>query len=443
MEKIKNKGLYMGYICIGFAFLFFPTVSIFDVMPDFIGYLLIIKGVGCMFDLNEDIYSARSSFIKLFFINLAKNCLVPLLVSLNDETTVMTAVFIFSIIEGILLYSALSSLFVGVNYLAERADSRFADKGYSDVRITTAIFVVGRYVLVTLPELTVMTSLDYQMTDDLSAFTVYDFKLLITVTCFVISLILGLNFLSNGIKYVKRLKRDEVFTSFIEERYTKDVLENRSLFIRRNTKNAFYFILASFICACPMYFEGVDITPQPLTLVLLLMGISRLNNIDGAFTKIKRLFYVFIPVSCALYAFECYVGGVYHHASYQIADKAGFMYKLWGVAQSVDHALLTLGILLAFLSFKRLVLSYGIDKTVSRDGFQYREMVKNVTLYSRLLTAVSVVSVLAFVINCVFYFIYPEREFIWLFSLVLTALCAVLYGNVLSRCTSAVEDNNM
>ncbi len=365
------------------------------------------------------------------------------MVSLNDETTVMTAVFIFSIIEGLLLYSALSSLFVGVNYLAERADSRFADKGYSDVRITTAIFVVGRYVLVTLPELTVMTSLDYQMTDDLSAFTVYDFKLLITVTCFIISLILGLNFLSNGIKYVKRLKRDEVFTAFIAERYTKDVLENRSLFIRRNTKNAFYFILASFICACPMYFEGVDITPQPLTLVLLLMGISRLNNIDGAFAKIKRLFYVFIPVSCALYVFECYVGMTYHHASYQIADKASFMYKLWGVAQSVDLALFTLGVLLAFLSFKRLVILHGVDKTVSRDGFQYKEQVKNVTLLSRLLTASAITSGVAFVINCVFYFIYPEREFIWLFSLVLTALCAVLYGNVLSRCTSAVEDNNM
>lgn len=443
MEKIKNKGLYMGYICAGFAFLFFPSVSIFDVMPDFIGYLLIIKGVGCMFDLNEDIYSARSSFIKLFFINLAKNCLVPLLVSLKDETTVMTAVFIFSIIEGILLYSALSSLFVGVNYLAERADSRFADKGYSDVRITTAIFVVGRYVLVTIPELTVMTSLDYQMTDDLSAFTVYDFKLLITVTCFIISLILGLNFLSNAIKYVKRLKRDEVFVTFVAERYVNDVLENRNLFIRRNTKNAAYFILAGFISACPMYFEGVDITPSPLPLVLLFMGISRLNNIDGAFAKIKRLFCVFIPVSCVLYVFECYVGGTYHHASYQIADKAGFMYKLWGIAQSADHVLLTLGALLAFLSFKRLVLAHGVDKTVSRDGFQYREQVKNVTLYSRLLTASAVISCTAFVINCVFYFIYPEREYVWLFSLVLTVMCAVFYGNVMSRCTSAVEDNNM
>ena len=215
MERVKNKNLYIGYITAGFIFLFFPSLSIFDIMPDFIGYLLIIKGTVCLFDLNEDINSARSSFIKLFFINLAKTVLTPLLMSLNDETTTMTAVFIFSIIEGILLYSALDSLFVGVNYLAERADSKFADKGYSDVKITTAIFVIGRFVLVSLPELTVMTSLDYQMTDDLSAFTVYDFKLLITIACFVISLILGLHFLSNAVKYIGRLKRDEVFKGYV------------------------------------------------------------------------------------------------------------------------------------------------------------------------------------------------------------------------------------
>ena len=68
MEKVKNKNLYIGYITAGFIFLFFPSLSIFDIMPDFIGYLLITKGVTCLFDLNEDISSARSSFIKLFFI---------------------------------------------------------------------------------------------------------------------------------------------------------------------------------------------------------------------------------------------------------------------------------------------------------------------------------------------------------------------------------------
>ena len=443
MEKIKNKSLYIGYICAGFVFLFFPSVSIFDVMPDFIGYLLIIKGVGCLFDLNEDIYSCRASFIKLFFIDLAKAVLTPLLMSLNDETTTMTAVFIFSIIEGILLYTALSSLFTGISYLAERADSPFADRGYSDVRITSSIFVVGRYVLVTLPELTVMTSLDYQMTDDLSAFTVYDFKLLITVACFVISFILGLHFLVNTVKYIKCLKNDGVFITFVRERYISDVLENRSLFIRRNTKNASYFLLAGFISACPVYFEGVDITPSPIVLILLFMGISQLDMIDGAFAKLKRLFYVFIPVSCALYVFECYVGAVFHRASYQIAEKASLMYKLWGIAQCADLAVYTAGTVMSFFALKALVRSYGVNKTISREGFQYKEQLENVTFLSKLATLCQLAALVFFGVKCVFFFMYPKYEFIWLFSLVITVLCAVLFANVMARVRSAVEDNNM
>ena len=443
MERVKNKNLYIGYITAGFIFLFFPSLSIFDIMPDFIGYLLIIKGTVCLFDLNEDINSARSSFIKLFFINLAKTVLTPLLMSLNDETTTMTAVFIFSIIEGILLYSALDSLFVGVNYVAERADSKFADKGYSDVKITTAIFVIGRFVLVSLPELTVMTSLDYQMTDDLSAFTVYDFKLLITIACFVISLILGLHFLSNAVKYIGRLKRDEVFKGYVYSRYVEEVLENKSLFIRRNTKNACTFILAGFILSCPLYFEGVDITPSPLAVLLLYMGISRLSLLGGIGEKFKKMLLAFIPVSCALYAFVCFVGAEYHRWSYQIEDMARFMYKLWGTAQCADLLVFTTSSVIAFKVLASLISCYGTNKTINKEGFQYKEQTKNVTFLNKLLICCRAVCTLAFAIRCVFFFMYPSYEFIWLFSLLLTIIYTVFFGSVISKIRTAVEDNNM
>ena len=443
MEKVKNKNLYIGYITAGFIFLFFPSLSIFDIMPDFIGYLLITKGVTCLFDLNEDIFSARSSFIKLFFINLAKTVITPLLMSLNDETTTMTAVFIFSIIEGILLYSALDSLFVGVNYLAERADSKFADKGYSDVKITTAIFVIGRFVLVSLPELTVMTSLDYQMTDDLSAFTVYDFKLLITIACFVISLILGLHFLSNGIKYIGRLKSDGIFKDYVYNRYVSEVLENKSLFIRRSTKNACAFILAGFIMSCPLYFEGVDVTPSPLAVILLYMGLSRLWMLDGVAPKFKKPLLAFIPLSCALYAAVCFVGAEYHRWSYQIEDTARFMYKLWGVAQCADLLLFTASSLTVFYTLSTLIKRYGTNENINKDGFQYKEQTKNVTFLNKLLTCCRTVCAASFAIRCVFFFMYPSYEFIWLFSLLLTIIYTVFFGSAVSRIRTAVEDNNM
>lgn len=443
MEKVKNKNLYIGYICAGFIFLFFPAVSIIDIMPDFIGFILIVKGTCCMFDLNEDVAAARSAFIKLFFIDLAKTVSVPFFISLNDETTTMTSVFIFSIIEGILLYNALSSLFTGINYLAERADSPFADKGYGDARITVGIFVIGRYVLQALPELTVLTSLDYQMTDDLSDFTVYDFKTIITIACFVISLIIGLHFLSGALKYVNRLKRDEVLRGYLYGRYEKEVIENKNLLIRRNSKNASAFIFAGLILMCPFYFEGVDITPTPVALMLLYLGISRLCLIEASLANLKRLCLVCIPLSTALYAFSCYIGGKYHHWSYQIEDEARFMYKLWGCAQAVDTVLFAVCAVCIFFAVMKIVSRYGTNANINKEGFQYKEQLKTVRRLCLLLKCSVGCMAAVTGARCVFFFLYPDHEFIWLVSFAVSMICAVFCGKSIYRVHTAVEDNNM
>ena len=223
IKKEKNK-LYLGYITSGSAFLFIPSISIFDVMPDLIGFLLIIRGLSRMYDLNADIESARSSFIKLFFLELAKTAFIPLLVSFNDETTVMTTVFIFSIIEGIMLFFAIRSAFSGIHYIAERLDCKNADTGFGDLYVTSIVFVIARYVLVTIPELTVMTSLDYQMTDDLGTHTVYNYKGLITIACFLISLVVGIYFFTACVRYINGLNRDVEFKKRLYEMYERDAI---------------------------------------------------------------------------------------------------------------------------------------------------------------------------------------------------------------------------
>ncbi len=439
----KNKNLFLGYITSGLLFLFIPTVSIFDVMPDFIGYLLIIRGVFCLYDLNEDIYSARSGFLKLFYIDLAKTLLLPFLLSLKDETTVMTVTFIFSVIEGILLYNALSSLFTGLNYVAERLGAKYADRGIRDVFIVSGVFTVARYVLLCLPELTVLTSLDYQMTDDLSAFTVYDYKTLITIACAVISFIIGLHFLSSCVRYINGLKHDEEFKKSLSERYKKEVLENEALLIRRNTRTGCTFAVSSVIMMCPFLLEGVDVTFSFIPLILAYLGISKLYSLEKSVKKSRSFTFICIFASLPFCAFSTYVCAEYHHYSYQIEEKAVFMYKLCAVCQSFE-VILCLSSLFAFLfSLEKILKKYGVDKNVSVGGFQHKEQLKTSAFLSKLLKFSYAVSCIVCVLVCVNFFLYINNEFMWIVSLILLILHSVFVSKCIFKISLTVEENNM
>ncbi len=442
IKKEKNK-LYLGYITSGSAFLFIPSISIFDVMPDLIGFLLIIRGLSRMYDLNADIESARSSFIKLFFLELAKTAFIPLLVSFNDETTVMTTVFIFSIIEGIMLFFAIRSAFSGIHYIAERLDCKNADTGFGDLYVTSIVFVIARYVLVTIPELTVMTSLDYQMTDDLGTHTVYNYKGLITIACFLISLVVGIYFFTACVRYINGLNRDVEFKKRLYEMYERDVLSDFNLSLRRNTKYAVYFTIAAFLCICPVMFEGVDITPSPIAILLMAVGISYLKPYCKIASLTRKICIFSAAFSAALYAFSVYVSSEYYHWSYTIHEKAVKMYTLSGACQCVDCIIVIACACCVLITFFEHLKKYGTDKSLNTDSYQHKEQEKEKKrLKVSLLIRISASGLLC-VLSCIMFFMYINNEIYWLVILALTLIWTVYCGIGLFRILTAVEDNNL
>ncbi len=443
MAKKRKSKLSLSYIAVGCAFLFIPAVSVFDVMPDFIGYFLMIYGTGKLYDLNADIASARSMLIKLFFIDLVKTVLTPLLISFNDETTVMTFVFIFAVLQGIMLFYALGALFVGLQYLASRLGAKRADVGYSDLSVITAVFVIARYALCTIPELTVMTSRKYQMTDDLSPFTVYDYKTLITATCFVISLIIGLYFLTYSVKYLNGLNKDGDFINKLYEKYENEVLCDHNLLLRRNMKNAARFFIAAFLFACPVLFEGIDITPTFICFFLMAIGFSFAGKHLKSAKKLRNLCIVLMPVSALLYAFSSYVCSKYYHWSYTIHEKAVFMYKLSAAAQCVDTVLLYICAALSLKIFCELLNEYGVDKTISKESFQYRSQKNTVKKVKTVFFVCLAATAAICIVSCVLFFVYIQNEICWLFTLLFTLIWAAFCGWVIMKIFSLIEDNNI
>ena len=65
MKSNTNKRL--GRIAAGIFFLLNPNITVIDLLPDFIGCILIISGLGLLRDISDSLEEARKNFLRLFF----------------------------------------------------------------------------------------------------------------------------------------------------------------------------------------------------------------------------------------------------------------------------------------------------------------------------------------------------------------------------------------
>lgn len=109
----------IGYILAGMIFLFNPHINIIDVLPDVIGYLLILHGLSKISDLERNLLSAREKFLKLAWLSAAKlSCL--LILPIFDETLYLVFTLCFGLLELIWMIPAFVDMFHGISFLESR-----------------------------------------------------------------------------------------------------------------------------------------------------------------------------------------------------------------------------------------------------------------------------------------------------------------------------------
>ena len=109
----------IGYILAGMIFLFNPHINIIDVLPDVIGYILILHGLSKISDLERNLLSAKDKFFKLAWLSAAKlACL--LITPIFDETLYLIFTFCFGLLEVMWMIPAFVDMFHGISFLEER-----------------------------------------------------------------------------------------------------------------------------------------------------------------------------------------------------------------------------------------------------------------------------------------------------------------------------------
>ncbi len=269
-------------IFIGFLFLINPDLITLDVIPDWIGYLLIARGLSRLALLEERIAAAKKYAFFLAATSFAKLLSCTITFSTNIESTRLTVCFLFLVAEGAFSYLMCDHAFKGVQYLAIRKDGDRMLKSYDLVRGFTLTFFLVKAAANFLPQLPVIfyvnIDADADQVENFSAM-VRSFRTVRSILFIVGSfalVFLGVYTARLLKAYLKRGREDTPFAEGIYLAYEENVTKNESMQTRLGIKSAFFFFFLSFVFLGDLYLDFINMFPKPLFAFFAFLGLRRL-----------------------------------------------------------------------------------------------------------------------------------------------------------------------
>lgn len=414
-KKKLSPTLGLGYMIAGACFLISPMLAIVDVLPDFIGYALILKGIYCLADMNDSISEAARLFRRMVILGLVRLALVFFVYGMASPTEQPTlqllCSFVLAVLDCMTLIPAWKHFSSGLIYLATRNEGTAVfDQQYpgsqkklpercksrtEKVTAFTIFFLVAREVLSVLPEFAVLT---HEKGGAEDGNHVYEFIGLMRQMCALAVVVLAIIWLVKFIRYMNHLMRDTHFFGHLRHKYETEVLTRPELFARRGVKTALMFICVGFVFTVDFFMDDICITPDFLFGLLVLIGLLLLRR----FVKTKlwtcalvvTVFY--IPLTAIEWLLQLNyftlsgASEVYRHIE---------PYNRWINMLVVRGATLALGLLL--LLFLLLVLMQAVKRytgfsITSQDSatpnLRVREVHKNLNLRLWIAFGMSVVA---------------------------------------------------
>lgn len=301
-EKMAKGSKKTALFFVAFLFLATPNFNIIDVLPDFFAYFMFARLFRDSKEIVPHFEEAHAAFVRLFYLSIAK---LPALVIMffnmySGRDIVPLFALIFSVIEGLLLFSAVNHSAEGLFYLAGRTDAKPVNDGsYSfGVRLTpdgmkwlTVAFALTKCTLTVIPELCLLSTSNATLKAWLA--NVYPIALIV---CMATILVFGIFWLVAMTRYTSRIVRG---CDLAEE--IKRMAGEEKLFILANNKRVrritttLTVLAAASIFSFDLTFEntgGVNVLPHFIWAFLLCYSGVRLFG--GRYKTT-------LPISTALY----------------------------------------------------------------------------------------------------------------------------------------------
>ena len=314
-----RKNLGLGLVMAAFVFLFNPSASIMDPLPDFIGYWLLCVGITQLSDMNHHFEESLKYFKRMLTASVIQFfsffVILGLVTSKERPTTFLLLSFIFAAVEIIFLLHAYREFFEGFLYLGSRMEAsaifaipEAATRRYEkkcaratlrsekkkrflrtrlekpqNITVTTArlttVFIAVRAALTVLPEFSALTLSAY---DEASRFNfLYDYIGMFRTLSIFIILPIGIVWLVKMMRYIRSILQDRGFMDALVAKYVTEVEPKTYIFIRRAVKLAFIIMSIGLVFCADIYMESntINIMPDALCAVLVLVALLLLRKL--------------------------------------------------------------------------------------------------------------------------------------------------------------------
>ena len=297
-KKKKGTALFiLALIC-----LISPSIHVMDPLPDFIAYIIIWRMLGYAAKRAPYFEEACAAFKKLALLSAAKIPAFLVIVQArsqvsNDNDIYALFAFTFAVIEAVLVYSAITNLFLGIFYLGERCDAALIKpyriskgrKRYATVeglRFLTLAFAFFKCAAYSLPELLLLT----RGVDSSAYYSTFNFAGLYpytVVTMLAVTVGLGIFWAVRCMQYRRSVisegRFEEAVDSLFDERGR--VALEKKLWLGRMRGELTLATVASFFTFDLVFsdFRDINLLPHTVFAILITVAAAKLSKYVGKY----------------------------------------------------------------------------------------------------------------------------------------------------------------
>ncbi len=329
MTRVKERRVRTWLFGVAAIFFFNPNVMLFDILPDFIGWGLLLLAFSPAADILPHMDVACTNFKRLFWISAARIPAFILMIDVyysfqTERSIVPLLTLCFGVLEMIFTFTAVKELFEGIGYAASRAESdsifylclsekkitaltrkaeklrekakaaqnkgqgkraeslaRAADKAIYKakrriplsalVRCACTLAII-KFLCEFLPELTQLTTFDSLGYVTPLSVSILRYRKYFVVLAALITLFYGIFYLVRFIRYSRVLSSSNELKDYFEKSLSKLSENSPSLAIRRRVRLSVLLFCVGFALMTDFFSDSLNVIPDTLGYVILFVA---------------------------------------------------------------------------------------------------------------------------------------------------------------------------
>lgn len=419
----------MNYGCLiaGFILLLNPNLNVYDILPDFIGYALIMYSLRKVSDMSPSVKDADAALRKLIYIGIGRFALMFLVPLMDDIAYRLVFTFTLAAFEAGYFIVFCGKFFDGLGHLALRHDGSAVYAKESETRSMLMLFAVVKSFFNLLPELKYLSTTEYE--GEITAFGTFSiakYSLLFTVVSITAVIILGIITGFKVVRYLNGIKNDAVFNANINSFYNTEIAADTVRFFCRRVLLSSVFIIAAAVTLADLYIDGVNIIPDFIGAGFLLCAMLTVRRDFKEAGKVLKPLYIYLPFTAASWVFMLIFGLMYYRYSIYKSFESYYMFIASAAVSVIEAALFVWIMFMLCAYFRNLIDNHAgaeIDpmfkSLVEKRELMLTGLNRRLRVFRILSIATAVSSVMQTVCLMTFeeyWMIHPIVCFIWVFS---------------------------